>query len=113
MIAAGIFDKNNGLFVTGDFKQLGIQLIGAIALITWNLLISGIFFKLLSTLNRLRVGQVFELYGMDILENANLNTKDKEVAQSLKLNFEKLSKLEIRQRKKAQQNEEKYESTTY
>ena len=95
-IAVGIFDKDRGLLVTGQFKQLGIQTIGVLSLLIWNFLISGTFFKLLNTLNRLRVGQVFELYGMDILENANLVTKDSEVTHSLKSNYHKLSKLEVR-----------------
>ena len=102
LMAVGIFDKDRGLIVTGEFRQLGIQTIGAISLIIWNLAISGTFFKLLSILNRFRIGQVFELYGMDILENAGIS-KDREVSDSLKLNVHKLTKLEIRQRRRAKE----------
>ena len=68
---------------------------GAFVLIGWTALISGVFFMLLKALNRFRVGQVFELYGMDILENTSI-TKEEEVKTSLEFNQKKLAKLENR-----------------
>ena len=41
---------------------------------------------------------------MDILENAGIS-KDREVSDSLKLNVHKLTKLEIRQRRRAKELE--------
>lgn len=41
---------------------------------------------------------------MDILENAGIS-KDREVSDSLKLNVHKLTKLEIKQRRRAQELE--------
>ena len=107
VLAVGIFDQDRGVIVTGQFKQIGIQTVGVIALMSWNFLISFTFFKLLKILNRLRVGQVFELYGMDILENADLVTKDSEITHSLQLNYSKLTKLETRQRRRAKDIEDK------
>ena len=71
---------------------------GAFVLIMWTAAISGVFFTLLRALNRFRVGQVFELYGMDILENKSI-TKEEEVKTSLEFNQKKLAKLENRQRR--------------
>ena len=85
---------------SGSFYQLLIQIVGALALIGWTTTISGIFFVLLKALNRFRVGQVFELYGMDILEFAQ-KSSESEVEQSLQFNQKKLSKLETRQRRAA------------
>lgn len=61
----------------------------------------------MKSFNKFRVGQVFELYGMDILENANLTTKQTEVSHSLKLNYQKLTKLENRQRRNASMESKK------
>ena len=52
----------------------------------------------MKTLGKFRVGQVFELYGMDILED-NSVTLSQEVSHSLALNTQKLNRLENRQRK--------------
>ena len=76
-------------------------MLGAFALIGWTVLIAGIFFVLLKALNRFRVGQVFELYGMDILENVNSYTQEDQVKTNLQHNHKKLMKLEIRQRRTA------------
>lgn len=68
LIAVGIFDKDAGLLATGQFRQLGIQLVGALAILAWDFFICFTFFMSLNSMNRFRVGQAFELVGMDTLE---------------------------------------------
>jgi ammonia channel protein AmtB len=49
------------------FNVLAIQFLGAISLAVWAGLISYIFFKTLSNMGQLRVGQFYEIVGIDIL----------------------------------------------
>lgn len=65
LIAVGIFDKDTGIINVGNFKQLSMQLIGILALLAWNLTLSGTFFLALKKLKRFRIGTVYELQGMD------------------------------------------------
>ena len=48
-------------------------------MMVWNCAISFLFFRLMKTLNKLRVGQVYELYGMDTLESIKMNVKQSEM----------------------------------
>ena len=60
---------------------------------------SFIFFKSLNAMNRFRVGQAFELVGMDTLEQLSLLPKLDDDGNKHKLDYHQLAKLELRQRK--------------
>ena len=69
IIAAGIFDRQNGLFYSGNSRQLGVQLIGAIAYSVWAALLSFFFFYSLKKNGRLRVNVVYEIIGLDFIKH--------------------------------------------
>ena len=58
-----------GLFYTGSFRQLGIQLLGFVAVALWTVLTMSSFFLLLKKLNFLRAKPADELAGLDISEH--------------------------------------------
>ena len=59
----------NGLFYTGSFKLLGIQLVGITAILTWTAaMMTGTFFLLKKTIG-LRVSQEEEIKGLDRTEH--------------------------------------------
>ena len=58
-----------GLFYTGSFRQLGIQLLGFVAVALWAALTMSAFFLLLKKLNFLRAKPADELAGLDISEH--------------------------------------------
>ena len=66
-IAAGIFHREKGLLYTGSGKQLLIQTVGALALITFTTSISYGIFKMLKMFKRFRIGVVYEIVGLDAL----------------------------------------------
>ena len=74
-IAVGLLANPNapsglrGLFYTGDFTQLGIQLLGFAAVAAWAAATMLLFFKLLKKLNFLRADPADELSGLDISEH--------------------------------------------
>ena len=70
VIAVGLFHEERGLFTTGQMNLIGVQLIGAFAMITFAYSISYVFFTILVSMNRFRVGDIIELAGMDVLDNA-------------------------------------------
>ncbi|MCR5584222.1 MAG: ammonium transporter [Lachnospiraceae bacterium] len=59
----------NGLFYTGEFEQLGIQLLGFVTVAAWSALTMGIFFFVLKKINFLRADAADELMGLDISEH--------------------------------------------
>ena len=76
VIAAGLFHKENGLLFTGDIRQVGIQILGALALAGYSGLVSSLFFSILRHMNRFRIGDTIEIAGMDMLDDAiKLDTK--------------------------------------
>lgn len=66
LIALGIFDIENGAIYTGNFKSLGIQMIGVVALCILSVFLSLLFFKSLKSMSRLRISNIQEIIGMDI-----------------------------------------------
>jgi Amt family ammonium transporter len=60
---------NNGLFYGGGIKQLAIQLLGAVSVITFILIAMGLLFKLIDMTVGLRVSREEELKGLDIGEH--------------------------------------------
>lgn len=75
VIAVGLFTSdpasgvNMGLFYGGGMSQLGPQLIGAVCLIAWAVVTSGILFKLLKATGHLRASKEDEIAGLDITEH--------------------------------------------
>ena len=58
-----------GLFYTGDFTQLGLQLLGFVTVAAWAAVTMLLFFGLLKKLNFLRAEPEDELIGLDITEH--------------------------------------------
>lgn len=58
--------------------------------------ISLIYFKLMKSFNKFRVGQAYELFGMDILDQPSLLKKPQDKDLNLTTNHEKIAKLEMR-----------------
>ena len=52
---------------------MGCQCLGALAIIAWTSAFSFLFFKLLKKSNRLRIGQIYEILGMDIVEEGQIS----------------------------------------
>lgn len=67
VISVGLFDNDRGLIYSGDFKQLGIQVLGVVALILWTLAITIPYFFFLNRMKRLRVPPIYEIIGLDML----------------------------------------------
>jgi Amt family ammonium transporter len=59
----------NGLFYTGDFTQLGIQLLGFVTVAAWTAVTMGVFFFVLKKIDFLRADAADELAGLDISEH--------------------------------------------
>ena len=58
-----------GLFYTGDFTQLGLQLLGFVSVAAWASITMLLFFKLLKKVNFLRAEPADELSGLDVSEH--------------------------------------------
>ena len=54
-----------GLFLHGGIKQLGVQLLGIVAILAWTAFWTGIVFYTLNRLVKLRVQPDDELAGLD------------------------------------------------
>lgn len=69
LLNVSIFGAQNGLVTANEnsFKQIGVQILGAISLLAWGATTSYIYFKTLHTLNRLRVSKFYEIVGIDIV----------------------------------------------
>ncbi|MGN0527673.1 MAG: ammonium transporter [Eubacterium sp.] len=73
-LAVGLFstgqnDTGVGLFYGGGFKQLGIQLIGFLAVAAWTTVTMFITFTIIKKTNGLRVSEEEELKGLDATEH--------------------------------------------
>jgi len=69
VLISGLFDKSTGFFYSGSLKQLGVQTVGAVAIITWSVFWSGLYFYMLKRLNKFRVPKIYEIIGMDYIEH--------------------------------------------
>ena len=69
VINVGIFGSENGILTEsqGSFRQFGIQLVGAFAIILWGLVTSFIYFYSVKSIGRLRVNKFYEVVGIDIV----------------------------------------------
>ena len=68
-IAVGFFDRTNGLFYGGGFHQLGVQLLGVVAIAAYTFVVMYIVFKILKATIGLRVPAEVEIQGLDIHEH--------------------------------------------
>ena len=73
-IAVGLFAQEkyggtNGLFFGGGFGQLGIQIVGVLAVFVWTFVTAFVLFKLIKATVGLRVSREEELRGLDIGEH--------------------------------------------
>ena len=68
-LAVGLFATNGGLFYGGGAKLLGIQAVGVIAVGLWAFLTGLILFKILKSVNGLRVERKIEEEGLDVYEH--------------------------------------------
>lgn len=75
VLCVGLFSQENGLFVNADTYQLKVQLIGGISLILLALIPALAFFAIAKKLNRLRVGEIFEILGQDVLDKHDMDIK--------------------------------------
>lgn len=94
LIAAGLFSSDKGFFHTSDSAFLWLQCAGALAILLWTAFFSIIFFTLLKKTKRLRIGQVYEILGMDTVEDMLIS----QFSPELKLTAEKVSQIEYKQR---------------
>jgi Amt family ammonium transporter len=68
-VLVGFFAIDGGLFYGGGASQLGIQLLGVVAVAAWTLSTSFVLFKGIKAINGLRVKKDEEIAGLDIGEH--------------------------------------------
>jgi len=68
-VAVGLFNKEAGLLYGGGVKQLGIQVVGILAVAAFSLVSSLILWKVIQGLMGLRVSEEEEIEGLDIGEH--------------------------------------------
>ncbi len=78
-ILVGFFSVDNGLFTTGSFAAVGIQLIGVVAVAAWVLATSFVLFKTVDVIMGLRVSSEEEHIGLDIEEHGVESYADFEI----------------------------------
>ena len=64
-IACGLFSTSTGLFYTGSFAQLGVQIIGILAIAAWTIVCMIGLFQLLKHTVGLRASKIEETEGLD------------------------------------------------
>jgi ammonia channel protein AmtB len=89
LLAVGIFDNTKGVIFTGNFRQLLVQFIGCVSLLAWGSILSFAYFFTLKKVNKLRVGYIYEITGMDVLVHGGSELLTNDV----------INKIEYRQRK--------------
>ncbi len=60
-IACGLFRTSSSLFYGGDLRFLGVQVMGALVLSVWSLVMMGIVFAVLSYFKIFRVPEIDEI----------------------------------------------------
>ncbi|WP_428911999.1 ammonium transporter [Niallia sp. Krafla_26] len=65
-IAVGLFDTSQGLFTTGDFSLLKVQLLGAIVVVVWGLVGGALIAKVCEATVGLRASESEEEEGLDM-----------------------------------------------
>ncbi len=70
-LAVGFFSTSTGLFYGNGFSQLGIQLIGVLAVIAWTMLTVGAFTFIITRFSSIRVSEEEEIAGLDFAEHGS------------------------------------------
>lgn len=68
-IAAGLFSVDSGLFYGHGFHQLGVQLLGVLAILLWTGVTITITFLIIKKVNGLRAAPEEEIFGLDKYEH--------------------------------------------
>lgn len=68
-ILVGVFATEGGLLYGGGLHQLGVQVLGVVAVAAWTLVTTFILFKVIKAVNGLRVNKEDEIMGLDIGEH--------------------------------------------
>jgi Amt family ammonium transporter len=68
-LAVGLFINEKGLLTGGDFKQLGIQIVGILAVAAFTLITTAATWFILKAIAGIRVSQEEEIKGLDIGEH--------------------------------------------
>ncbi len=68
-IAAGLFSVDTGLFYGHGFHQLGVQLLGVVAICAWTAITITITFVIIKKVNGLRASPEEEIFGLDKYEH--------------------------------------------
>lgn len=100
VIAVGFFDRNAGLLHSGSLEQLEIQALGAVAIAAWSAATTLVFILVAKRTQRLRVGEIFEIIGMDRLSEHDLDLREQINRQQVGLGMSAavVKKIEQRQR---------------
>jgi len=69
VLSVGLFDREGGLLTAGKGELLGVQTVGAAAIILWTMVVMLIVFKLIDVVIGLRVSNQEEMRGLDIGEH--------------------------------------------
>ena len=82
--------------MTGKFRLIGVQVLGASVMAVYSALVANIFFSILRQMNRFRIGDTVEIAGMDMLDDGfDLNTK----LEGTEITKQQVLTLEMKQRK--------------
>jgi ammonium transporter, Amt family len=76
IIAVGLFHTESGLFYSGKPDLLGHQLLYLLSIYAWGAALGLGFFTACSQFSRLRIDQIYEIIGVDLLINATGKTKE-------------------------------------
>ena len=68
-LAVGLFATDTGLFAGHGFKQLGVQMLGVIAVGAFTLVSTGILWYAIKAIAGIRVSQDEEIRGLDVGEH--------------------------------------------
>mmetsp|Transcript_3130 Transcript_3130/g.2100 ORF Transcript_3130/g.2100 Transcript_3130/m.2100 type:complete len:207 (+) Transcript_3130:602-1222(+) len=69
VLMVGMVDNDRGLITTGNPGLLGVQALGALALVLWPLVTIMPAFLLMKKIDRFRVNEVVEIIGLDVLQH--------------------------------------------
>ncbi|MFD1039928.1 ammonium transporter [Virgibacillus byunsanensis] len=78
-LAIGLFSTSTGLFYGQGLSQLGIQLIGVLAVVAWTMVTLGAFTYVISRFSPIRVSEEEEIAGLDFAEHGSNAYELKEI----------------------------------
>lgn len=81
-LAVGFFAIDGvGLFSGGGVTQIGVQIVGIVAVFAWVVVCAGILFGILRATHGLRVSPEEEMEGLDVVEHGAPGYHDEDIAQ--------------------------------